>query len=497
MHISKFACGTSLLSRQGRLLTCVSLGLALLGLTSVLQADVLIPLNSNWEVLNPGALANDPALTDADFNTTFMTPALYDGPAFGAPQQALLGFGVMDITAITGENFKSTITDPGVDNRYTVYVRQTFTTTQAYPALNVDILADDGGIIYIDGVEVGRINFTGAAETFGTFTPGNVTGIENAYTNVPLTIAGLAAGTHTFVMSVHQAANNSSDLGFNLQLNDTVAQFGAVLPPAKTNFSEPAAAAINYVRGTNPPGTELGFTTTGGTPQGVTDYNGDKQFQVNNAGATFRSELIDLRTTGAVKAGIDLRTYDLSSGFEVADFMRAFVEVSTDGMIFTRMNFFDSNGIDGNDNDPLDSLEAVGGGVNGPLTHFSLNIDASIATLRFGVDALNNSANEFLIWDNLTLVLSQFPGDADGSGTVDFTDLGILLNNYNQTGTFETGDFDGSGTVDFTDLGILLNNYNQSAPTLTTAAPVPEPSSIALAGIGLVGMLLVLRRKRA
>ena len=91
---------------------------------------------------------------------------------------------------------------------------------------------------------------------------------------------------------------------------------------------------------------------------------------------------------------------------------------------------------------------------------------------------------------------TPFPGDANGDDVVDFTDLGILLNSYNLAGTFATGDFNNSGTVDFTDLGILLNNYNLHAPALTPAAAVPEPSTLALAAIGVLGLLIAARRKR-
>ena len=296
------------------------------------------------------------------------------------------------------------------------------------------------------------------------------------------------------------AFNNSGNEFFafdNLTVQAATPTFGDVIPNAKTNFNEPNVAAIDYVRGTNAPGTELGFSTitTAGAPQGVTDFGGDKQFQVSNSGVTFTSDLIDLRSVGGLTAKIDLRTYDLTTGFEANDFLRAFVEVSTDGITFTRMSFFDAFGVDGDNNDPLDLLE-TGGGATGPFSNFTLSIGSEISALRFGVEALNNSTNEFMLFDNLLLLLAQFPGDADGSGTVDFTDLGILLNNYNQAGAFETGDFDGSGTVDFTDLGILLNNYNQPAPTNSQAAAVPEPSTLLLGCAGVLGVLIAARRKR-
>jgi hypothetical protein len=56
-------------------------------------------------------------------------------------------------------------------------------------------------------------------------------------------------------------------------------------------------------------------------------------------------------------------------------------------------------------------------------------------------------------------------GDANGDYVVDFSDLGIVLNNYDNhsgTATLSIGDVNGDGNVDFTDLGIVLNNYYNS-----------------------------------
>ncbi len=59
----------------------------------------------------------------------------------------------------------------------------------------------------------------------------------------------------------------------------------------------------------------------------------------------------------------------------------------------------------------------------------------------------------------------QLAGDANGDGTVDFSDLLVVAQNFNQNGkTFSQGNFnyDASGIVDFSDLLIVAQNYNVS-----------------------------------
>ena len=82
----------------------------------------------------------------------------------------------------------------------------------------------------------------------------------------------------------------------------------------------------------------------------------------------------------------------------------------------------------------------------------------------------------------------MLPGDANGDGRVDINDLTIVLANYNQTGMgWSQGEFTGSGTVDINDLTIVLANYNTSLGSSLSA--VPEPSCVALLGIGAIGLL--------
>jgi len=70
-------------------------------------------------------------------------------------------------------------------------------------------------------------------------------------------------------------------------------------------------------------------------------------------------------------------------------------------------------------------------------------------------------------------------GDVDLSGSVDSTDLGLMLNNFTSTDGvgFCRGDVDADGHVDSTDLGLLLNNFGADA---ASAVAVPEPSALTL-----------------
>jgi hypothetical protein len=185
--------------------------------------QTIAPFNQDWEYLSPASdpvnPGIDPAILDADFVTTWPATAegftvsgatVYDGPAFVGPSPALIGFDVID--------FASTVT-PLPLNEIVLYVRRKFTLAAPVTVLNAEVIADDGAITYLDGVEVSRINMgaPGNPPDIYDYTPSASVGVENASSRVNVAI-NIPAGDHILAASVHNASATSSDIGFDLRL---------------------------------------------------------------------------------------------------------------------------------------------------------------------------------------------------------------------------------------------------------------------------------------
>jgi hypothetical protein len=101
------------------------------------------------------------------------------------------------------------------------------------------------------------------------------------------------------------------------------------------------------------------------------------------------------------------------------------------------------------------------------------------------------------------LISQELLGDSNVDGHVDLTDLSTVLNNFGSaTSAWTSGNFDGAATIDLTDLSAVLNNFGQNNPNATAAggggsaaAATPEPTSLAILGLGAVSLLT--RRRKA
>lgn len=174
------------------------LGILLL-LPALLQAQVLIPKNSVWKYDDNGN----------NLGTAWRAPAYNDAGWPSGP--GILGFGDGQATGLDwGET--------------TYYFRKQFTIANAaaVTALSLELLRDDGAVVYINGHEVVRSNMPSGNITSSTNADNLVSGSEET-TYFYYQICNnnlLVNGTNTIAVEVHQDNFLSSDISFDLRLTD-------------------------------------------------------------------------------------------------------------------------------------------------------------------------------------------------------------------------------------------------------------------------------------
>ena len=216
--------------------------------SSASAADV-VSFGSNWSYLNPQTVAESPST--GNFDTTWFT-AGFDDASWSGPSPGPFVRGVADdpdINAFIPGN-RSYIRDaqtfmavPETRERNTAYFRHEFTTAADATDLAIELLADDGARVYLDGTEIYSLNCcineardeTVAPGTPSTFTDlASSAGSEREYTLAPVLIGqNLSAGDHVLAVAVHQSSNRSADMGFSMRLMD-----GYVYRPFITEFSD-------------------------------------------------------------------------------------------------------------------------------------------------------------------------------------------------------------------------------------------------------------------
>ncbi len=206
---------------------------ALPATTGTVAASTVLSAGQSWKWLLPAAA---PASDASGFSWT--APSYADG-AWGTGT-APLGYGETTGLATNvspaAPNYAAATVEPGP-----AYFRTTFnaTDTAGLTSAFFEIMADDGAVIYLNGVEAARINFplaptpaTYGQEALGPIDPGNNYGpIESMFVAVPFDRMLLQEGVNTLAVEVHQAIysfppnaanayprNDYSDLRFDLRL---------------------------------------------------------------------------------------------------------------------------------------------------------------------------------------------------------------------------------------------------------------------------------------
>jgi hypothetical protein len=211
--------------------------------------------------------------------------------------------------------------------------------------------------------------------------------------------------------------------------------FGNVAPPQTQNFETPGT----------------GLPLNNGAQGTVVALNGSQQLQINGTALNATSDQVDLRGVAAGSnkvVGVDLKAWETSatSDFEAADHVIVSAEWSSDGLAFTSVDLVNLVGapaltpFDPNVPNPADQIRAAFGpteAVNNaaqPSVHYQVTLPSTAQTVRIHVNLSTDSATEFMAIDNITV----------------------------------------------------------------TAVPVPEPASVAMIGLGMIGLVgYGIRRRRS
>ena len=183
-------------------------------LVSASQRYLFLP-NSVWKYLDDGS----------DQGTAWRTPEFDDSIWSSGPGP--LGF---------GDEFQNTIlnnTGGPLKFNITTWFRKSFDITEPaeYTALQMDLLRDDGAVVYLNGTEVLRSNMPAGPVDWETNAISPVSGAEEqSYFTFPIGPNRLVSGSNTLAVEVHQSNIESTDLAFDAALIGTP----ALLPERQT-----------------------------------------------------------------------------------------------------------------------------------------------------------------------------------------------------------------------------------------------------------------------
>ena len=126
----------------------------------------------------------------------------------------------------------------------------------ARTSLSIQTLIDDGAVVYLNGVEVQRVNMPAGAVAHGTFASSEIDPVAlSAPVSIPAT--SLVSGTNVIAVEVHQSSGASPDMAFGLALSAVEA------PPGPADLSP--SLALNEVSpsGASPFRVEIANLSTG------------------------------------------------------------------------------------------------------------------------------------------------------------------------------------------------------------------------------------------
>jgi len=206
---------------------------ALLYSSSSSLEEMYIPAGSIWKYLDDGSNQ-----ATAWRESGFIDSAWSSGAAE-------LGYGDGQVTELSY--------GPDAANKYTTsYYRHTFEVENAstVTSLELELLRDDGAVVYLNGTEILRNNMPDGTVVFDTFASIAVGGdSESTFYSFTLPADLLQEGSNVIAVEIHQINLTSSDLSFNLSLTGT--SEGVVTPEDKILLEEDTTVLSRVLYGSD------------------------------------------------------------------------------------------------------------------------------------------------------------------------------------------------------------------------------------------------------
>lgn len=229
------------------------------GSTEPIPPRVLVKRGANWRYFDAG---NEPSGAGG---FTWRDPGFSD--ANWAQGPAILGFAgsaTANTVATTTRRFVTGNSGPQVT---TTYFRHTLTldSTNNISSLVIEILRDDGAVVYLNGVEILRENMNQGDTAYGTYSAAVVgSPDQNTYFSREVNAGHLLrTGPNTIAVELHQCNASSSDLYFDFSMTvpavpaytatDIVVTNDLIIKARAFNGNEWSALAENTIRIQRPP----------------------------------------------------------------------------------------------------------------------------------------------------------------------------------------------------------------------------------------------------
>lgn len=174
---------------------------------SFAQVSILAP-NSSWKYKDNGS----------NQGTSWRGTSFND--ATWVSGNAQLGYGDGDETTVVSYGSNA-------GNKYiTTYFRKSVTISNPsqYSAFILNIMRDDGAVVYINGTERVRTNMPSGTVLYNTLASTAISGTgESAFNAYTLAASYFVNGTNVIAVEIHQNVATSSDISFDLKLDATLA----------------------------------------------------------------------------------------------------------------------------------------------------------------------------------------------------------------------------------------------------------------------------------